>query len=589
MTPAGLAIRLVVRASGLVFPLKYKTFIVLNCGNDAFVNPQKDSRVQRSIDSQNSRDARVTGTGASAQKRARKRAQGRKALVGLAAFAVLIGGSVTACGDNSASPGVVKEAGASEGVVEGLGAVATGLLEGLGEGAGLQAYEFLMREIEGPDPTTKSLSDIKDQLNGISAQMDQVQASLVDVKHQLSEQDRVEAIKDLIGFNDDITTLYTDYFLPIADAAIAVQQAKDSGGDVAAATQTLTDRKDEFKAAYLAKSADEVSLKQHQYLMPNNDFPSVLKVTGQVLMDKGYLTAYDSTQLHNLYLAIADQEALATTMVLEHDLMTNNQAAFARHSDVYKKAHAAEVQNLPPAIPVGYVIDTRNGTTANAQTFMAPVKGGDDFMGYPKFNWLPVAWNGQLGGDPMAPILADNPGWKVPSNGDIKALAQATAKAPERYTGSDPQVPAGSVANRLTSLWMLDAIPGTTNDLINGADSQMNRWMRDWVWTSDQSYSNATQCWMGQIEGGNELRTDITYFMHNAANLKGATATFEAHPGTLGAELPDAYSDNGNGSNPGECQRYVVDQLQGQPGNQAGVFLTKVSNEDYMAQSTALR
>ncbi|MDQ1306299.1 MAG: Unannotated protein [Actinomycetota bacterium] len=491
---------------------------------------------------------------------ARTRRCGRSAALGVVALVVAAGATV--------STGSPAQAAGPENAAEwGVGQLAKNFAEGIVFEGGSEAFGLLFDLLAGPDPATaataEALKEMKCQLTEIQGQLAAVESSISAVQSEIHLAESDTVMTDLSQMNTAVSAVYARNFLPIVDAAIALQEAKAKGADTAAAQSKLDQAKKEFRRNFVAARIAEIPTNQHKLLMPNSGFQSALKVAGKVMMDKGYVTERDSMLLRKLYLGLADQEAAATRLILEYDKMNGNDQLYAADVAAYTKNRADEEKNLPALIPSSVIIDTTSGSTLGSTAFnpIASDPDGSPILG--NTNWLPINAEGvQLGTSKITAIVADHRGWHLPANAEMAKLNAALSRVPDATT----------VADRLRKV---------------APDTGIDGWHwtaaleRPVVWTTDTSPSNPTECWTGYIEGGNS-RVERYYYMHNAALLGGPTVSFEAHPGGLSPDLNGPYDTDS--ADPSTCDAYVSYQLMGQPINQAGIVLTQKNAVAYMAE-----
>ncbi len=483
----------------------------------------------------------------------------RTAALGVVALAVAAGATVS-----SGSP---AQAATREATDWGVGQLAKNFAEGIVFEGGSEAFGLLFDLIAGPDPATaataEALQEMKGQLADIQGQLAAVESSISAVQSEIHLAESDTVMTDLSRMNSAVTSVYERNFLPIVDAAIALQEAKARGSDTSAAQTKLDQAKKEFKRNFIAARIAEIPTNQHKLLMPNSGYQSALKVAGKVMMDKGYVTERDSVLLKKLYLGLADQEAAATRLILEYDKMNGYDQLYTADAAAYTRNRADEEKNLPAAIPSGVIVDTTSGTTLGATAFnpISSDPDGSPILG--DINWLPVNAEGaQLGTTEITAIVANHPGWHLPANAEMAKLNTTLSRVPDATT----------VADRLRRI---------------APDTGIDGWHwtavleRPVVWTTDTSPSNPTECWTGYIEGAN-MRVDRYYSMHNAALLGGPKVSFAAHPGGLSSELNGRFDTDS--ADPSTCDAYVSYQLMGQPANQAGIVLTQKNTTAYMAE-----
>jgi hypothetical protein len=503
--------------------------------------------------------------------------------LGVAAVCVLLApglGALGACTSSEAnspaatSSPITRQAGAAGLTSSGGGAyglVAGALLESLLKPGVEQGYDFLGDLLSGGDDTKGSeaeLTHVQDQLNTITTRLDTIEADLQSIQAQLINQELSTRMTTMNSYHNDVLAVYRSYFLPIAAAAKQVSADKATianGGaaDLDAHKAVLANKTKDFHDAITSYKIFGILTDQHDSLYPKDPQPfSVLKLAGQSMESKGYVTSMDSERLHNLYLAYADQEALTATLILEYDRMFAGDTT--GDAKQYQDFHAIEVANLATPIPHGQI-------KVGAQLYMVPEgEGGGPRTPTP---WLPINPDGtQLGGNDPATIEGENPGWSLPTDPQLNALYIGTLKAPKPVNEAD----GGSA--RLGYMWE----QGGDWD----AGHLKGLWQQAWFWTNNKTQSNPMGC--QPTYGG---RVSRTYTLHSAGYMgRPDTIGLQPQPG----RIPDRY-DSGNDINlltPTGCDNYIV-SLYNNPTYAASVVLTRTvdaSTEDFTAQrSTALQ
>ncbi|MEO7236486.1 MAG: hypothetical protein ABIW80_14085, partial [Lapillicoccus sp.] len=131
---------------------------------------------------------------------------------------------------------VAKKAGAATASALGPGQLATFLLEGVLQGVGAQGYTFLSDLLFGSgdvtaEATTAKLDGIQSQLDQITTRLDTIDTDVNAIKGQIAGVVLSDKLEEMRGWNNKMTTLYTEYFLPIAAAAKDVSLAKQNIAD----------------------------------------------------------------------------------------------------------------------------------------------------------------------------------------------------------------------------------------------------------------------------------------------------------------------------------------------------------------------
>jgi len=377
-------------------------------------------------------DPTLSGPVASATPKAgSQRRPGRavRLIAAAVAGAALLGAGAAGCSSPQASESVVidKEALPSAGklvesVLEGIA------FEGGSEGAGF-LFGLLFPE---EDSTAPQFEKLNTKLDGISAQLVEVEAEVAAVKTEVDISEEDGALKDLRGFSNTVRDLYDNDYLPVSTAAIALAKAKEAGTDTAAAQAQLDQAKADFVAAYKQKDVGTILLNQGDYITGGGGIKSAPKLVGRVMMDKGYVSYDDSVALQRFYDALADQQAATQMMQLEYDLATNN-GKYATNATNYQSVAAAATK--VPVITKGHIIATPAGTasTAGATEFMTPGHTAED--GSTNQSYGAVTW--PLGDrEPIAGIEAANPGWKLPNDATLVVLTTAVKAAPGDTVGA---------------------------------------------------------------------------------------------------------------------------------------------------------
>ncbi len=497
---------------------------------------------------------------------------------------LLIGvmGAAAACSGSGDSPrpatsspaAVAKQAGADpvSTVSEiGIGFIAKSVLGGILSAGANRGAGFLMAQLNGPDATTQSLDLIKTELGQVTSRLDQIQTSLVRVEGGIVSADLNDANGEVSRLNDVVTGLYDTRYRPVVDAALTYEQAKENGLPTTAAAAILQTRKDDFGRDAAAAGLQSILRTQHSYLMPNSRMDSLLKRTGKQLMLKDFVTSFDSARLRDLYVELADEEALTAKMLLEYDLLQGDTAAFDRDAKLYQSFAGLEINNLPPQIPAMDIVDTRNRTTTGTQMYMSPV-GPDGIQPLPKELWAPTTPEGvHMGPDTVAPVLAANPGWDLPTIAQLTALYSATKNAPlstgvsSDFSGSD----------RLERLWWNGYGYNANADARDYSTVLARRWFHQIVWSKDMAQSNTMEC------GTPGRRYTRVYTLRQVASFEAKDRILTA---TQPGRIPD-FARNLNWSDRTACDAEVRD-MYSTAAFSASFILTQTSKADYMAQST---
>ena len=530
---------------------------------------------------------------------------------------------LTACtGSDRTSPitsaPVVREAGVVEATAGGFGPgqLAVWVLEGVVKAAGGQGYSFLSDLLLGGDDvkvdtTTQKLDGIQSQLDGIDTRLTGIATDVQSIQDDLVDQDFRAKLEKMNGWNNSMVTLYREYFEPIAGAAKEVAAAKESissspsgscaavasksastantttgsctspAAAPAASTATLAARSQQletlrknFQDAFGRADPYTVLANQHDSLYPKSpSLFSVLKLAGRKLESKGYATAADSQQLHNLYLALSDQEALTALLILEHDKMFGTAAVTQRHEDQYLAFRKAEVDNLAQQIPpnkikVGnrmYAVITEYGTGFGA--------------------WLPMDNGQQIGTFNAAATAAKYSGWSLPNDLQLTALYNATKGVPI-ITGK--KLHSDTVATHLGSVFPSQNVSSSPVEEIYA-----DFWQRQSYWSSDVSgLSNPQKCYnMPRPDLPHYLSSVVTkqYTFHHVGNMTAASAI--AIQNLPSPPVPENITTTGKDGDPNLCHPDMV-RLYNNKANSAGVILVHpvdLEKDNYMAErSTAL-
>jgi len=503
-------------------------------------------------------DPTLSGPVASATPKAgspRRPGRAVRLIAAAVAGAALLGAGAAGCSSPQASESVVidKEALPSAGklvesVLEGIA------FEGGSEGAGF-LFGLLFPE---EDSTAPQFEKLNTKLDGISAQLVEVEAEVEAVKTEVDISEEDGALKDLRGFSNTVRDLYDNDYLPVSTAAIALAKAKEAGTDTAAAQAQLDQAKADFVAAYKQKDVGTILLNQGDYITGGGGIKSAPKLVGRVMMDKGYVSYDDSVALQRFYDALADQQAATQMMQLEYDLATNN-GKYATNATNYQSVAAAATK--VPVITKGHIIATPAGTasTAGATEFMTPTYTDEDGSTEPygALKWPIDARS------PIAPIEAANPGWTLPNNATLGLLTTGVKGAP-----------GDTLLQKIKNAALRD-VPNQ-----GWEDSARTRWYASlsngYLWTSDTSKSIDVYCGDYFAAGSLFPMAQWRKFdVQNAAKTSGASATFSARHNLAPKPMGDfvGYSM----SKCAAAENSAVDMT-------AGVALSKVSTVDYMAQ-----
>ena len=511
----------------------------------------------------------------------------------------------------------------------GPGKLAMFLLEGVLQGVGAQGYNFLSDLLFGSGDvtaaaTTEKLDAIQSQLDTISTRLDALDSDVDSIKGQMAGDVLSAKLDSMNTWNNKMTTLYEEYFRPIATAAKTVSVAKKNiadaqnascvpsatstptatstpsatgttaSGPTAPATssaavtcsptatvspdltlalsnsvQSVVNAKSLFETAFIAADPFTTMADQHDALYPKDpNVFSVLKLAGQSLESKNYATWTDSQRLAAVYLPLSDQEALTALLILEHDKMFGADAATQqRHRDEYVSNNAVEKANLPPEIPWAQV---KLGT----RMFKTPAYPQDTVASHGA--WLPITAEGRpLSTYTPRDTETANPGWVLPTAAQLGTLYDATKSTPivESFWGTP--------STHLGSIWQNSGRLGTYGPPrgVSAEAKAIDDFGKTWYWTSDTSASNPMDC--DPYQDGQVSRT---YTLHHVGNMAGATAfETQGQPG----RIPDFF---GGGMTVADCDNSLV-TLYNNDTYSAYVMLTQPipADVDYLAQrSTAL-
>lgn len=311
-----------------------------------------------------------------------------------------------------------KSKGQDLGAVPGEGAVAGIVAKWLGEkiaGAAVgKAFNWIVDAIAGSPGSAEQLAllnEINTKLDEIKKQLDYVTLKLDALTADLHKTSLDSDIKQLQSWSADVTNFYKFSFSPMVERAKELNEAKMSGGDVAAAQQKLEEAQATFVIKYTLGEATYSPLgpKIHNYLLPGAA-SSMLENKGRVLLDANrYLTVQDSMDLRDLYTAYAEQEALATWMKAEYYRAIKDDLNLQQTMDDYQADTAAEVKNLAPMIPADAILDVGKKQSASTNNATMWIPSTSDRLTY-----RPGAGGGVE--DALA-ALNTQPGmknWKVP-------------------------------------------------------------------------------------------------------------------------------------------------------------------------------
>ena len=481
----------------------------------------------------------------------------------------------------SATAPVAKQAGAA-GSVFAPGTIATHLFEGVLQGAGAEGFTFLSDLLFGDDDvqaaaTTAQLDQIQTQLDQINTRLDTIDDDLLSIKGQLANDTLGTKLDTMNGWNNKMTSLYREYFLPIASAAKDVSVAKKNVADaraagtpvpaaltdaLAAATKSLLDKRTHFDTAFMSDDPYTVFANQHDEMYPRDpNVSSVFKLAGRAMDDaKGYATWMDSQRLSSLYLTLSDQEALSALLIIEHDKMFGADAATQqRHRDQYVNNVKVEKANLAPEIPWGQV-------KVGQQMFTVPSDGSITYQGSAQ-PWLPISPEGVQLGTPLKTFTSENPGWVMPDDTQVGALYDATKS-----------VPALSGSTHLGSIWQGSGRASTEEE------SARAGWSAPMFWTTKTGLTNALYCIVNRQPDHYRAELHRQYTAHHAAVMNEAAFRSMGLPGTVPDGPMTAFDVAG-------CDGFVV-RSDDPSSIAAKVMLTRTvdaSTQDYLAQrSTAL-
>jgi len=509
----------------------------------------------------------------------------------------IVAGGLTACGSQQAAPTAQvvvqdKQAGIGLKITEWLAEEADGTLgyEGV---VGL--LESLTGGGEGEDPNKERFAEVDTKLEGISEQLTVMQEgvnTLIAKSDSAAYKDTLIALR---GYANSVEHLYDTYFMPITGATAKLVADKTAGADAATLIKdraAVAKANADFQNAY--QTGDATYRPQakdiHDFLMPGG--ASVLHDKGAVLMDKGYVTVTDSDELRAVYDLWADYEATAALMASAHAYLggatpaAKNLAATAK-IDKWTTWRTAELDELPPVVPVGHIVITPNGSLEGATEFAPALAGHNSDSTLTKsVLWWPTGPTGQVGKrnlsgdwshliDAPAPNSSkwwlytgdvraegDATGWKLPSGAQFKQLT-------DKAQGSEP--------NCSTS-----ATPTSCNLMHFASKAFGDHWNYGW-----QSPWNQPRYWLADTTATNWFH-GLNYEYHNLANLTGTTALFGPASRVwttdpAGTKMYEAGRPV-TASTPSDIadmdQGVTVDSL----GNGEGSILLTKAPADYMAQ-----
>lgn len=375
------------------------------------------------------------------------------------------------------------------------------------KGAGFIFKRIGLADWLEPDPTQEKLDAISGQLAQVSTQLVTVQDSVNQISRDLAQLTLNDAYNNIKNPIANTQYVYNYTFLPVFNAAVAVQAAKPA--DRAPLLDVLDRKKNDFLAAFNLYQIGSASTLIHDALTPSGVSTSIVDAYGRVLMaNNRFATVTQSNTLAALYTVFAEQEALAVWMKAEYTAAINPDLVETLINTEVIGWPAYERKSMPPAIPNDAVIDLGLNSATITGTTKRPM-------------WVPQRQAATSGSTP-------NFSWRVGDttsvNGVEQALVRLNTTAPGTFT--DWRAPTRAEVTALFSAFVRGRAPSL--DTFNPAWQNYNQF-QSFLWTSDLVNQ--------QVECGRQVEPF-------GASIRVWTRTYGTHVGLwLNNEQPTNYNE----------------------------------------------
>jgi hypothetical protein len=392
----------------------------------------------------------------------------------------------------------VKEAGIGTDIAEFL---ARNVASGIVGAGGAKVFNSVVAELFG-DPTAAKLDEIDSQLTAVSGQISALQAQVGQLQSTVDSNYYNEVARNLEQQINAINELQIQKLQGIVVAAKSLEQAKGTTGEADAKTN-LDRAKADFVQVYASNFAaySAIATNIYQVLLPAGAITdkSILKARGAVLLNKGYIDSRDSEDLRRLQDVLAQEQALAVYLNAEYLALNGQQpeadALVTRWADEWQPA---QEQAMPPTIPYGTVIPTKNHNLTGALEFRPGTWSFNPNtrnwnMEADATSWMSDPWNfDALAKDSTdsatdisrQQILSENPDWAFPTGAQLVDLwaigingpgANAAQKVANQVVRVDSE---GQPAEDMDNRW--EQVFGPVNTVVD------NPWWGR-IWTSDKA------------------------------------------------------------------------------------------------------
>jgi hypothetical protein len=371
--------------------------------------------------------------------------------------------------------------------------------------AAKQLAGFAFREVglgDLVDPTGAKLTELKQQLEAISRQIDTLQLSVNQMESELKKialEGKINSITDPLA---QIQSLYNDYFRLALDALTDYADQ-----ELAVATADPPQTCDQFKSCVLARgiwedkrskfldAMDPVQVASlngvlHNAIVGVGGIGALPRLYGDYLMagpgSDGFLRASDSEKLFSFTSFFTEQEALATFMKAQWQSTRLNSTQFEQFLQrEVTDWHTQEAALLPAArIPANTVIalpvNPGDRTTTIGRPMLTWKANAAQSLGLP-LRWDPSAPAGARG-DVATALPAFNTtagggltGWHVPSKAEWDAiLAGRFGAYPYDARGFLGRVFAFPNSDPVSAVSLLNALDSTKLIWTSGAPRVLN-------------------------------------------------------------------------------------------------------------------
>ncbi len=396
----------------------------------------------------------------------------------------------------------------------------------INQGAGFVFRKIGLADLLNPDPTQVKLEEIRQQLVLVSNQITTVQASVDQISRDLQQLKLDQAYSNVQAPIANTQYVFNYSFVPVLNAAIAVQKATPAARE--AAIKTLDEKKADFLADFNSYQLGSAGSLIHNALSPNGVSTSIINAYGRVLMaNDRFVTTQQSEVLADLATVFTEYEALAVWMKAEYTAAKNPDLLPGLITTEIDGWHTTETGSMPPVIPDDAVVDlgaiaSTTTSTANRPMWVPQRQAAANTGNLPAFTW--------------------RPGDTTDARGVDQALARLNTSAPGGFT--DWRTPTKTQVAALFSGFVRGHAPSLTT--FNPAWRGYNNF-QSFVWTSDQ-VSQSVECGQAPVFGdvpfvwNRKYQSYSGYWLNNAQPTNYNTLIWAPFPKL--AARADGWSSN---------------------------------------------